>query len=212
MVYTRTRLPSGHKDTKYITYKANSGGLASHQSSLPLPGTARRTKVVYHYENRIYERVTRARSRLVSLPDSHIRLEIIGKPVPLANIPFANLKETRSLQSDCILTIVGSSSYNRLRWSCTGPLLLSCHVMTMTRACISHWPHILLHIQTVGPGVRVCRNSTEANLLRKRRQWSVGGGDVGVVGRISEGAKEAPGRVTGIIHQFRVRRGTRDAR
>jgi hypothetical protein len=59
--------------------------------------------------------VIRARSRLVSLADSYIRLEMIGKPVPLANTQSAKLEETRSLQFDYILAIVGSSSYNRLR-------------------------------------------------------------------------------------------------
>jgi hypothetical protein len=57
----------------------------------------------------------RARSCLISRPDSHIRLEVIGRPVPLASTPSANFKETRSLQFDYILAIVGSSSDNRPR-------------------------------------------------------------------------------------------------
>jgi hypothetical protein len=53
MVFTRARLPSGHKDTKYIRYKAKSGELVPHQNPSPLPSTAKKTKVAYHYENTI---------------------------------------------------------------------------------------------------------------------------------------------------------------
>jgi len=53
----------------------------------------KKKKVTYHYENRICQSVIRARPCLVSLPDSYIRLEMVGKPVPLANTLSATVKK-----------------------------------------------------------------------------------------------------------------------